>query len=123
VSYDIRLGVKVDGAKDLYAVVDEPELASPTYNLGQMFRKCTGWNYEQGKWYKVSDVLPLIQHGIQELSYHPSAYKKYNAPNGWGTVESALESLKSMEKCIRDNSEDASITWNEIPLDLMYIRW
>ena len=122
-SYDIRLGVKVDGAKDLYAVVDEPELASPTYNLGQMFRKCTGWNYEQGKWYKVSDVLPMIQHGIQELSYHPSAYKKYNAPNGWGTVESALESLKSMEKCIRDNSEDASITWNEIPLDLMYIRW
>lgn len=122
-SYDIRLGVKVDGAKDLYAVVDEPELASPTYNLGQMFRKCTGWNYEQGKWYKVSDVLPLIQHGIQELSYHPSAYKKYNAPNGWGTVESALEALKSMEKCIRDNSEDASITWNEIPLDLMYIRW
>lgn len=122
-SYDIRLGVKVDGAKDLYAVVDEPELASPTYNLGQMFRKCTGWNYEQGKWYKVSDVLPLIQHGIQELSYHPSVYKKYNAPNGWGTLESALEALKSMEKCIRDNSEDASITWNEIPLDLMYIRW
>lgn len=122
-SYDIMLGVKVSGAENLYAVIAEPELSSPTYNLGEMFRKCTGWNYEQGKWYKVSDVLPLIQHGIQELSLHPSAYKKYNAPNGWGTVGIALESLKSMEKCIRDNSEDASITWNEIPLDLMYIRW
>ena len=122
-SYDIRIGVKVDGAENLYAVIDEPEYDSPTYNLGSMFRKCTGWNYEQGEWYKVADVLPLIQHGIQELSYYPSAYKKYNAPNGWGTVEDALKVLQSMEKCIRDNSEDASKTWNEIPLNLMYIRW
>lgn len=122
-SYDIRIGVKVDGTENLYAVIDEPEYDSPTCNLGKMFRECTGWNYKQGEWYKVADVLPLIQHGIQELSYHPSAYKKYNAPNGWGTVESALEALKSMEKCIRDNSKDASTTWNEIPLDAMYIRW
>ena len=122
-SYDIRLGVKVAGAENLYAVIDEPELCSPTYNLGEMFHKCTGWDFEQGEWYKVTDVLPMIQHGINELSFHPKAYKKYNAPNGWGTVESALEALKSMEKCIRDNSEDASTTWNEIPLDAMYIRW
>ena len=122
-SYDIRLGVKVAGAEDLYAVIDEPELSSPTYNLGEMFRKCTGWDYEQGVWYKITDVLPMIQHGINELSFHPKSYKKYNAPNGWGTVENALDALKSMEQCIRDNSEDASVTWNEIPLDLMYIRW
>lgn len=122
-SYDLRIGVKVDGAKDLYAVIAEPELSSPTYNLRNMFVACMGWDYEQGQWHKVSEVLPMIQHGIKELEYHPAKYKKYNAPNGWGTVESALKALKSLEECIRDNSAEASNTWNAIPLELMYMRW
>ncbi|MBR7150431.1 MAG: hypothetical protein IKD01_05405 [Oscillospiraceae bacterium] len=122
-SYDIRLGVKVEGADDLYAVIARPEYDSPTYNIGAMFRACTGWDFEQGVWYKVSEVLPLIQHGISELEWHEPKYRKYNAPNGWGTTGSALEALRSLEACIRENAPESSITWNEIPLDLMYVRW
>ena len=68
-SYDIRIGVRVEGAPGCYAVIAEPEYSSPTYNIGDMFRACTGWNFEQGEWYKVSEVLPLIQHGISELTH------------------------------------------------------
>ena len=36
-SYDIRLGVKVEGT-DIIAVIDEPEYSSPTYNKVEGFR-------------------------------------------------------------------------------------
>lgn len=121
-SYDIRLGVKVEGGENLYAVIDEPERNNPTYNLGEMFRACTGWDYEQGKWYNVSEVLPLIEHGIHELRFNRKQYEKYDAPNGWGTTHSACEALESMLECIRHNSGD-NWTWNDIPLDLLYICW
>ena len=45
-SYDLRIAVKVDGC-DKFAGIAEPEYSSPTYNLGKMFRACTGWDYKQ----------------------------------------------------------------------------
>lgn len=122
-SYDIRLGVKVADAGGLFAVIAEPELSSPTYNLRNMFVACMGWDYAQSKWYNVADVLPNIRHGIAELQERPDKYRKYNASNGWGTVKDALDALKSLYQCILDNSAEASRTWNEIPLDMMYMRW
>ena len=122
-SYDIRLGVKVADVGELYAVIAEPELSSPTYNLRNMFVACMGWDYSQGRWYNVSDVLPKIKRGIAELQEHPSKYRKYNAQNGWGTVENALNALKSLYQCILDNRAGERKTWNEIPLELMYMRW
>lgn len=68
-SYDLRIAVKVKDT-DIYAVIAEPEYSSPTYNIGKMFRKATGWDFTQGEWYKVSEVLPLIEHGIHELRYN-----------------------------------------------------
>lgn len=122
-SYDIRLGVKVADDCNLFAVIAEPELSSPTYNLRNMFVACMDWDYAQSKWYNVADVLPKIRRGIAELQEHPDKYKRYNAPNGWGTVSSALDALKSLYQCILDNSAEASRTWNEIPFDMMYMRW
>ena len=107
-SYDLRLGVKVDGAEDLYAVIARPENDSPTYNLREMFVKCMDWNYTQGKWYRVSDVLPHIQRGINELTWKPKQYEKYNSLNGWGTIKSALEALTSLADCIRENAAETS---------------
>ena len=48
-SYDLRIGVTVEGT-DIIAVIAQPDKHSPTYNLGTMFRKCTGWDFEQSKW-------------------------------------------------------------------------
>lgn len=82
-SYDIRLGVKVEGGDNLFAVIAEPKLSDPTYNLREMFVNCTGWNYKQGEWYKVSEVIPLIENGIHELRFNSKEYEQYNPKNGW----------------------------------------
>ena len=124
-SYDLRIGVRVYGAEDKIVAIDRPEYDSPTYNLRDMFVACMDWDYTQGEWYNVAEVLPLIKHGIDELKYNGKEYRKYNAPNGWGTVGQALNVLLSLEKCIIKNSDIESDEWseNEIPIELMYVRW
>lgn len=122
-SYDIRIGVKIEGYND-YAVIAEPEYASPTYNLREMFVACMNWDYEQGEWYKVSDVYEKIKRGVYELTFNEKAYRKYNPDNGWGDTESALEALKSLLDCI-DSIEDPDSWegWNTIPKAYLYMRW
>ena len=126
-SYDIRLNVKVEGW-DGYAVVAIPEKDSPTYNVGDIFRKSMDWDFdtsvveENGEYhkcyYKVSDVLGNIERGVHELQFNPKKYKRYEPSNGWGSVESALEDLESLLDCIKRTAR-----WDEIPLECLYISW
>ena len=120
-SYDLRIGVKVADT-DIIAVIDEPEYDSPTYNLGKMFRECTGWNFKQGEWYRVSEVLPLIEHGVKELTINRKQYKQYDAPNGWGTTESALEALTSLRDCIYGNIA-GDRGWQSVPAEYLWVSW
>ena len=84
-SYDIRFAVKVAGTdKDIYAVIGHPEYDSPTYNLRQIFVKCMDWDYDQGEWYRMDEIIPKIEHGIHELAFHEKRYKPLEPENGWG---------------------------------------
>ena len=121
-SYDLRIGVKVEGM-DIIAVIGEPEKSSPTYNLREMFVTCMEWDYTQGEWYKVSEVYDMICRGIAELSGYPGKYKKFNSPNGWGTVQDALSALLSLRDCIDDISNPNGMTWNEIPKEYLWVAW
>jgi len=125
-SYDIRIAVKVVGAEpdNEFAVIAMPEINSPTYNIGEMFRKCTGWDFEQGEFYKVADVYPNIVRGIINLTEHEDEFEKYNSPNGWGTTQSALEALQSLKDCI-DEIEDPNgwSGWNTFPKSVLYVAW
>jgi len=114
-SYDIAVSVKVEGC-DKYAVIAEPELSSPTYNLGRMFRACTGWDFNQSEWYKCSEVIDNIETGIKELQTSPEEYRKYEPANRWGTLESAIQALESMRDCIYTQAED-------IPIECLYVSW
>lgn len=114
-SYDIRIGVKVDGT-DIIVPVARPERDSPTYNLRTMFVKCMGWDYEQGKWYRLKDVDGKISLGLAELNYKRAKYEKYNSPNGWGTVDSAKECLQSIVECIEEMTET-------VPIEHLWFRW
>ena len=120
-SYDLRLAVRVEDT-DIFAVIDEPELNSPTYNLGKMFRACTGWDFKQGEFYRVSDVLPKIEHGIHELKFNPHDYASMEPDNGWGTVSGAIDALESLLECIEHNVS-GGWTWNQIPPDKLYVAW
>lgn len=114
-SYDLEIAVKVEGYGG-YATIATPEYHSPTYNLGVMFRQCTGWHFSQSVYYNCNDVINNIQHGIDELTLNPEAYRQYEPSNKWGTVESALRDLKSLKNCIFEAAE-------EIPIEFLYVRW
>ena len=120
-SYDLRIGVKVEGY-DYIAVVAEPEKPSPTYNLGQMFRAATGWEFKQSKWYRVSEVYPKIQRGLAELIAYPNKYKKYEPDIGWGTIANAVSALLSLKGCI-DELSDSYCGWNHIPKEHLWVAW
>jgi len=125
-SYDIRFGVKVAGAPDdCYAVIGNPEYDSPTYNLREMFVKSMDWDYTQGEWYPITEVLPKVQNGILELTLHPRKYKKYEPENGWGTIGSAIECLQSIINYFNPDSWTGfGGSWNsDIPLNCIYMCW
>ena len=125
-SYDLRIAVKVEGAEkgNEFAIIAEPEHRNPTYNLGEMFRRCTGWDFDQGEFYKVSEVYGNIERGIINLREHEPEFEKYNSPNGWGTTVSALRALESLKQCIDEIEDPNSWTgWNTFPRSRLYVAW
>lgn len=121
-SYDIRFGVKVEGMNGYIAVIDAPDYDSPTYNLGEMFRACMDWDFNQSEWYNCAEVFPKIRHGQEELALHSKRYTKYNAKNGWGTVGDAKKCLDSIIQKIGE-IVSGEWSWNEIPLEYLWMRW
>ena len=125
-SYDLRIAVRVEGAEkgNEFAVIAEPELSNPTYNIGEMFRKCMGWDFKQGEYYKVSEVYQNIVRGIINLTEHEEKFEQYNSPNGWGTTINALDALKSLKQCIDDiENPNCWSGWNTFPKTLLYVIW
>lgn len=123
-SYDIRFAVKVAGHEDLYAVIGEPEFHSPTYNVADIFRACMGWNYQQGEWYKVTDILPYVRKGLDEITRYPQKYKHLEPDNGYGSVATVRKSLFSIIKWFESDFDGLRGSWNaDIPLEDIYMRW
>ena len=117
-SYDLRLLVKAEGT-DCYVQVDTPEYDSPTYNLGEMFRACMDWDFEQSKEYPCDMVLDKVERGIRELTVNRKEYEQYNPPNGWGNIDSALRALEPLRECIYD-----FLQWHEgFPINCLYMSW
>lgn len=125
-SYDIRFGVKVVGAPDdCYAVIGHPEYDSPTYNLREIFTKSMAWDYHQGEWYPITEVLPKVQHGITELTMRPGVYRLLEPDNGWGDIDGALKCLRSiMDYFSPSGWGGLRGGWNaDVPLETIYMSW
>ena len=96
-SYDISFKVKVEG-KDKYVYVGDCD-ANTTWNVRKMIEVATGlpWANEANNGL-VKDIIPKIEKGYSELTKHPTKYRKYEAKNGWGTVESTAAFFKDIIK-------------------------
>lgn len=124
-SYDIALYVKVANT-GIYAKVSEPEYSSPTYNLGEMFRACMDWDYNQSeigadgeyhtRYYPCEFVLDHVEHGIRELRTNAEDYVRYIPSNGYGDIPAAVKALESLRECILETAEG-------IPLKHLYMAW
>lgn len=88
-SYDVKFKVKVEGV-DAWVPVGDCE-ANITWNLRDMIEKSTGL-----PWINVAnnglckDIMPAIRKGYNELEMYPDKYKKYESPNGWGTIDGCV---------------------------------
>lgn len=125
-SYDIRFGVKVAGVTpDCIAVIGQPEYDSPTYNLRDIFVKSMDWDYTQGDWYSVVNVLPKVQRGITELTLHTDKYRALEPDSKWGTISSAIRCLRSIvDYFAPENYGGLAGSWNAgIPIEAIYMRW
>lgn len=121
-SYDIRFCVETvheDKWGDRYVVVGTPEYDSPTYNLRKMFVACMDWDYSQGEYYPMVDVLPKLRHGLVELTEHPERYERYNPENGWGDLRGARACLENWVSEIED-PYGITYTW---PIEHLWWRW
>ncbi len=80
-SYDITFKVKAEGT-NVYLPVGDCD-ANTTWNVRDMIVKSTGlpWKNCQNNGY-CKDIMPYIQHGLNELTQHPEMYKIYEAQNG-----------------------------------------
>lgn len=88
-SYNISFRVKVEGI-DKYVEIGS-QSANITWNVGKIIRLSTGleWKNEENNGLCV-DVITKIKSGLYELLENPKKYKKYEAQNGWGTVEGTI---------------------------------
>lgn len=104
-SYDISFRVKVEGI-DAYVEVGECD-ANITWNVHKIIELSTGlpWANEENNGLCV-DVIPRIIYGHKELRMNPDKYKKYEASNGWGTVEGTVYFFERILDAWRDFCRD-----------------
>lgn len=111
-SYDLEILAKIENGQ--YICIGEPKYSSPTYNLGKMFRVAMDWDFDQGTIYNVADIFENIKRGIAELEQHPEKYVQYEPENKWGTVNNALDVLRTLRDCILEQDIDTKY---------LYVRW
>lgn len=92
-SYDIHIKVKVQD-KPIYVNLGVG-WANITWNVRELIKQSSGWDIQnEASNGNVLEWEKKIKRGIKELENNPMKYKKYEASNGWGTVEGTLDFYK-----------------------------
>ena len=114
-SYDISFRVKVEGKPVYVDVIDGPNI---TWNVKELILHSSGWDIKNcDNNGPIFDWIKKIRFGFHELHKHPEKYRKYEASNGWGTVEDTLkfynECMDMFEDFMRYNEElhDIAVVW------------
>lgn len=89
--------------------------ANITHNLGKMASACgvyyACWRPEEINCTKAKHILPMLKDGISNLEEHPSFYKTFDSPNGWGKYVNFLPWLKKYaEACEKYPEAEISVS-------------
>lgn len=79
---------------------------SPTFNLATMFYQAMGLTMAELHGVKGIEAIRHIRLGLARLDRDPEYYKQFNAKNGWGTYENAIEALQYMQVLCCDHPND-----------------
>ena len=99
-SYDIALYRKgLKNNKRAYYNYD----GNITYNVYEMLEVAFGENHLK-KWNDLScdKFFRDLEKGYIDMIKNPEKYKKYNSPNGWGTYETTLSTIKELYERIQE---------------------
>lgn len=113
-SIDVRLYIEVDtGGKELYKV--GLYNANITHNLSAMADEAgiykAIWQPEASGIKKARDLIPLLEEGINRMEDKPNHYRKFDAPNGWGTYDDFLLWLKKYLKVCKTHPKAKISVW------------
>lgn len=88
-SYDIEYRAKIEGYDELVKIRDSD--ANITYNVRELILKSSGWNIKNEDYNgTLINLIPLIMKGKVELLINKDKYKKYESPNGYGTIDGVI---------------------------------
>jgi hypothetical protein len=90
-SYDIYLEADTGG----------PELVevwsrNHTSNTAPMWR-AAGVDLAEFHGRKASDLAPVVAEALMRMQAAPATYRKYDAPNGWGTYATTCAFLEAIQ--------------------------
>ena len=110
--YDISFKVKVDGL-DKYIEIGNCK-ANITWNVRDIIVLSTGLEWRNGENNGLCTyVIPYIEKGLFELLRNKKEYKKYESPNGWGTVNTTIQFFRKIiadwDNLIAEDEELAKI--------------
>jgi hypothetical protein len=66
------------------------------------------WRPEEEGIKTARQLIPILETGIESMLADPDKYKKYDAPNGWGTYHQFIPWLKELLAACKANP-DATI--------------
>lgn len=85
-----------------------------TWNVRELIKQSSGWDIiNEDSNGAVLPWLDKIRTGIANLTKTPGKYKKYEDPDGWGTVASTLRFYYECENMVKEFISDYGDLVNE----------
>jgi hypothetical protein len=73
-----------------------------THNLNSMFEEAGVYDILwRGDGLRAGDVLPRLDHALTLMKAEPEHFRKFDAPNGWGTYAHAVPWLEDIVDACR----------------------
>lgn len=97
---------------DVYLTATRPTEvfeANVTHNLNAM-ADAAGiyvalWRPEEANVTKASQLIPLLEDGLNRLEASPDEFRKLNPPNGWGDYEGLVRFVRRYLAACRENPD------------------
>lgn len=88
---------------------NEVYTANITHNLNTMAAAAglyeALWRPDENDWKKASDLIEVLEAGLEKLKADPEKFKKYEPTNGWGTYDGLVDYTEKYLAACKANPE------------------
>lgn len=84
-SYDIHFCIREKHTDELIVIGESYNI---TWNVRELIKQSSDWDIKNEATNGLAkDLVIKWQKGLKQLIDYPTAFKQYESPNGWGTIE------------------------------------